>query len=246
MTMIRKKINIDVFFILLFAGIFISGCDTHSYRTLKQTEEANKKQESLEEINEDIKPLSPNDTAIITHTAALKTSMGTIILGLYGEDAPETVANFIGLSKLNHYNGVLFHRVAKDFLIQAGDRNTLFQHKKNEWGFGGESFYGGEIEDELNPNTPSYRQGYKKGVVAMANKGPNTNTSQFFICLEDAQKLERNFSIFGKVVKGMDVVENISNVPVEKSDRGLHDGIPVKPVRIYSVEIQLIKAPKIK
>ena len=147
---------------------------------------------------------------------------------------------------MNYYNGVLFHRVAKNFLIQTGDRNTLFQNKKNEWGLGGESFYGGEIEDELNPKKPSYRQGYQKGVVAMANKGPNTNTSQFFICLEDAKKLERKYTIFGKVINGMNIVENISNVPVETSNRGENDGIPLKTIRIYSIDIKLIKAPRIK
>lgn len=234
-------------FVFVFA-IILSGCDTRSYKILKQTEKRSKKQESLDAKQNDVivKPLSSNDTAFVTHLASIKTSMGTIVIGLFGEDAPETVANFIGLTKMNYYNGILFHRVARHFLIQAGDRNTLFQHKKSEWGMGGESFYGGEIEDELNMNTPSYRQGYRKGVVAMANKGPNTNSSQFFICLEDAIKLERKYTIFGKVISGMNVVEAISNVPVEKSDRGQYDGIPQKTVRIYSVEIKLIKSPKIK
>ncbi len=235
------------YIILLIALILLNGCDTRSYKILKQTDSQQKNQKSLsEETNNIIKPLSPNDTAVITHEATLKTSMGIIILGLFGDDAPETVANFIGLSKMNYYNGVLFHRVSKHFLIQAGDRNTLFQQRKNEWGFGGESFYGGEIEDEINPSTPSYRQGYKKGVVAMANKGPNTNTSQFFICLEEASELERKYTIFGKVISGMNIVEQISNIPVEKSDRSSNDGVPLKPVRIYNVEIQLIKVPKIK
>ncbi|MFH1051126.1 MAG: peptidylprolyl isomerase [bacterium] len=236
------------FYILFLIVLAFNGCDTRSYKVLKQTDNKINNQgiddESIQ--NENIQPLSSSDTSVVTHRATLKTSMGTIVLGLYGNDAPETVANFIGLTKMNYYHGVLFHRVARNFLIQAGDRNTLYHQKRNEWGFGGESFYGGEIEDELNPKTPSYRNGYKKGVLAMANKGPNTNTSQFFICLEEAHKLERKYTIFGKVIEGMNVVEEISKVPVEKSNRYSQDGIPLKPVRIYNVEIQLIKVPKIK
>ncbi|ROL61016.1 peptidylprolyl isomerase [Bacteroidetes/Chlorobi group bacterium ChocPot_Mid] len=239
--------KVQIISIIVFIALLHYACDTRSYKQIKQSANDNEKQLSQSPINDDVsKPLSANDTAIITHIATVKTSMGNFDIGLYGEDAPETVANFIGLSKLNYYNGVLFHRVAKNFLIQAGDRNTLFQNKKNEWGLGGESFYGGEIEDELYPNKPSYRQGYQKGVVAMANKGPNTNTSQFFICLEDAKKLQRKYTIFGKVINGMNVVENISNVPVESSNRGKNDGIPIKTIRIYSIETKFIKAPRIK
>jgi cyclophilin family peptidyl-prolyl cis-trans isomerase len=183
---------------------------------------------------------------VITHFAYVKTSMGSFTIALYGEDAPETVANFIGLIKMKYYNGILFHRIAKNFLIQAGDKNTLFPNKKTEWGFGGESFYGGEIEDELNPKTPSYRGGYVKGVAAMANKGPNTNSSQFFICLDKAKSLEHKWTIFGKVTEGLEVVEKISEVQVEPSDRGNFDGIPIKPVRIYSINIKFIKSPEIK
>ncbi len=190
--------------------------------------------------------ISLSDTSLITHHVTFKTSMGDFVIGLYGEDAPETVANFIGLIKLNYYNGILIHRVAKNFLIQMGDRNTIYDSKRELWGYGGESFYGGDIKDELNPNTPSYKIGYEKGVVAMANKGPNTNTSQFFICLEEAKKLEKTWTIFGRVIKGMDVIENISMVAVEKSDRGLNDGIPLKPIRIYYANVELVNNPSIK
>lgn len=238
--------KLQIIIITVFIALLNSACDTRSYKQIKQNDNNNEKQPNKLLIKEELTPLSPNDTAVITHTATVNTSMGTFVIGLYGEDAPETVANFIGLSKMKYYNGVLFHRVAKNFLIQTGDRNTLFQNKKNEWGLGGESFYGGEIEDELNPKKPSYRQGYQKGIVAMANKGPNTNTSQFFICLEEAKKIERKYTIFGKVISGMNIVENISKLPVEKSNRGENDGIPLKTIRIYSIEIKLIKAPRIK
>jgi len=230
---------------ILIPLLFLSACDLREYRTLEQekTEKANiiKSKDTIDDSGKLPNLGSPKDTAVITHAALIKSSKGNFSIGLYGYDAPETVANFIGLAKLNFYNGVLFHRVAKNFMIQAGDRNTLFQEMKTEWGFGGKSFYGGDIEDELDPNTPSYKMGYVKGTVAMANKGPNTNTSQFFICLEEAFGMKRNWTIFGKVISGMNVVENISNVPVEPSERGDHDGIPVKPVRIYSINIKYIR-----
>ncbi len=233
----KKIINI----LLLLVSIFIiTNCDTRDYKKISIQENSEKVVgiSSKESLDSEV---SQTDTSVITHTALIKTSMGDIVIGLYGKDTPETVANFIGLAKMNYYKGILFHRVAKNFLIQAGDRSTLFQNKKSEWGFGGQSFYGGEIEDELNPNTPSFKEGYKKGVVAMANKGPNTNTSQFFICLDGAKKLKHKWTIFGKVIKGMDVVEKISRVPVELSSRGINDGIPIKPIRIYSVTVKLVE-----
>lgn len=232
-----KKIK-NILLVLVFV-LIITNCNTRDYKELS-LKENNEKVVGIPSKDTLSLDVSQADTSVITHTALLKTSMGDILIGLYGKDAPETVANFIGLAKMSYYNGILFHRVAKNFLIQAGDRNTLFQNKKSEWGFGGESFYGGEIEDELNPNTPSYKKGYQKGVVAMANKGPNTNTSQFFICLEEAKKLKHKWTIFGMVIKGMDVVEKISRVPVELSSRGTDDGIPLKPIRIHSVTIKLI------
>jgi cyclophilin family peptidyl-prolyl cis-trans isomerase len=234
---------------LLHVIIFFINCGTEDYRNIKKTDENPDIENTDTFQNQNIidkqDPFLENDTAIVTHTALLRTSMGNIVIGLFGEDAPETVANFIGLSKMNYYNGVLFHRVAKNFLIQSGDRNTIFQNRKPVWGLGGQSFYGGDIEDELNPSTPSFRRGYVKGTIAMANKGPNTNTSQFFICLEEANKLEHKWTIFGKVLDGMDVVEKISELPVEKSLRGKNDGIPLKPVRIYEVNIRFIKSPEI-
>lgn len=187
-------------------------------------------------------PVDPNimiplDRITITHRAELMTSKGRIVLGLYGNDAPKTVENFIGLAKRGYYNGIKFHRVAQNFLIQAGDRLTRNSRRMEDWGTGGESIYKKEFEDELNPETPSYKIGYIKGTLAMANRGPNTNKSQFFICLEEAEKLEHNWTIFGRVLEGMDVVEEISNVHIHPSSRGGDDGIPRKPVIIHWVKI---------
>jgi len=164
--------------------------------------------------------------------AVVETSMGTFEILLYRADAPKTVENFVRLSQKGYYNGIIFHRVAKGFVIQTGDPTGT--------GSGGRSIWGKEFEDELNPDTPSYKEGYVKGVVAMANRGPNTNTSQFFILLNDAPRLPHNYTIFGKVVKGMDVVERIGQVPITPQ-LGPNDGRPLKNIVIKKITIRIIK-----
>ena len=116
----------------------------------------------------------------------------------YDADASKTVNNFITLAKKGFYNNIIFHRVIKGFMIQGGDPLGN--------GTGGPGY---TFEDELNLSTVSYKAGYKKGVVAMANAGPNTNGSQFFIMLADNPDLPPKYTIFGKVVKGQDVVDQI-------------------------------------
>jgi cyclophilin family peptidyl-prolyl cis-trans isomerase len=133
--------------------------------------------------------------------AAIHTTKGDIDIQLYTQDAPKTVTNFATLAKKGYYDGLTFHRVVPGFVIQGGDPNGD--------GSGGYSIYGPTFADELNPNTPSYQAGYKQGVVAMANRGPNTNGSQFFIMLADNDQLPKNYTIFGKVTSGMDVVQKI-------------------------------------
>ncbi|MEP7167061.1 MAG: peptidylprolyl isomerase [Candidatus Woesebacteria bacterium] len=137
----------------------------------------------------------------MNQTAVIQTNKGAIEIELYPQDAPKTVENFTTLSKQGYYNNLTFHRVVPGFVIQGGDPNGN--------GTGGQSIYGAKFEDELNPETTSYKNGYKEGVVAMANSGPNTNGSQFFIMLED-NDLPPLYSIFGKVTKGIDVVKQIA------------------------------------
>ncbi|TSC66814.1 MAG: peptidyl-prolyl cis-trans isomerase-like 1, partial [Parcubacteria group bacterium Gr01-1014_73] len=109
-----------------------------------------------------------------THTAILQTNFGEIQFVTYDADAPKTVENFLTLANKGFYNNLTFHRVIKGFMIQGGDPNGD--------GAGGPGY---QFADELNPETESYKQGYKQGVVAMANAGPNTNGSQFFIMHAD-------------------------------------------------------------
>jgi len=186
-------------------------------------------------------PLSMEDTAAVTHTAVMNTTAGTITLGLYGNDAPKTVENFIALARKNYYNGILFHRVVKGFVIQAGDPLTKDPSQRDRWGTGGEGHLSPMIEDELDPQTPSFRTGYTRGTLAMANRAqPNTGGSQFFIVTKDAPQLPKKYTIFGKVLDGMDVVDKIEDGEID--EQGVGGGAPKNPVAIRSVKIQELKA----
>lgn len=164
------------------------------------------------------------------HTITMITNLGEIKFVTYDEDAPKAVNNFITLAEKGFYNGIIFHRVAKGFVIQGGDPLCKLNSTSSRCGAGGPGY---EFEDELNPDTISYKEGYKKGVVAMANAGANTNGSQFFIMLEDKPKLVKNYTIFGKVIEGQSVVDKIGNVPlIEGTER------PISPVIIESVKVE--------
>jgi len=158
----------------------------------------------------------------------IETTKGNIELELFESDAPKTVANFTGLAEQGYFNGIIFHRISKGFVIQGGDSTGT--------GRGGKSIYGKEFEDELNPSAPSYKEGYKRGTVAMANRGPNTNTSQFFIMLNDAP-MPKNYTIFGKVTKGMDIVDSIAAVEIIPQ-MGPTDGKPKVDVVMNKVTVK--------
>lgn len=156
-------------------------------------------------------------------------NFGKIKVELYDKDAPKTVENFLRLTNSGFYDCLTFHRIAKGFVIQGGDPRGD--------GTGGLSAFGGEFEDELNPDTPSFKEGYKRGVLAMANHGKNTNSSQFFIMTSD-YPLEHNYTIFGKVVEGMDVVDKIAAVEiVPSSPLQPDDGNPKEKVVITKATI---------
>lgn len=167
---------------------------------------------------------------IANKTAVLETSMGDISFKLYDQDAPKTVQNFVCLIQKGYYDGIKFHRVSHGFVIQAGDPTGT--------GAGGESVYGGKFEDELNQETASYKEGYVEGVLAMANSGPNTNGSQFFIMTDTRKDLPNAYTIFGKVTLGLDVVKKIGAVPVNPGPFGTEDGAPTTPVLINKAIIK--------
>ncbi|HTN25033.1 MAG TPA: peptidylprolyl isomerase [Solirubrobacteraceae bacterium] len=147
--------------------------------------------------------------------AALRTTEGVIVLELFDKDAPETVANFRKLAAEGFYEGLTFHRIIKDFMVQAGCP------KGN--GTGGPGY---EFDDEINDHL------IVKGTLAMANAGPNTNGSQFFIVTADATPwLDGKHTVFGKVTGGEDVLERLNELPTAGADK------PVTPVYISAVEL---------
>lgn len=184
--------------------------------------------------------------------AIMHTNMGDIKIKLFANEVPRTAANFVELSKKGYYNGIIFHRVIKDFMIQGGDPTGT--------GMGGESIYGEKFEDEFDPALHNIR-----GALSMANAGPNTNGSQFFIVQADTcpktmlsqmeQLTDRGFpadtiedyktlggtpwldfkhSVFGQVYEGMNVVDDIANVRCGAGDRPMYD------VVIESIDIEQI------
>ena len=155
-------------------------------------------------------------------TAEIQTNKGNIKIELLEEDAPKATENFRLLAEKGFYNGVIFHRVIKGFMIQGGDPTGT--------GRGGASAWGGRFNDEINPSSPVYQSGYKAGTVAMANAGPNTNGSQFFIMHVDYQ-LPPSYTIFGRVTEGQDVENAIATLQTDGSDR------PVSEVKMEKVTI---------
>lgn len=142
--------------------------------------------------------------------AVIETNKGTIKFELLEEDAPKTTENFRLLAEKGYYDGVIFHRVIPNFMIQGGD--PLGE------GYGGESAWGGKFNDEIDRGSALYQGPYSRGTVAMANSGPNTNGSQFFIMHID-YPLPPSYSKFGKVIEGQDVVDAIANVPRNHNDK---------------------------
>jgi len=148
----------------------------------------------------------------------LETNQGNIELKLMPNIAPKTCENFIGLVKKGYYDGTIFHRVIKGFMIQGGDPTGT--------GRGGQSLWGGKFEDEVKANVKFD----KAGILAMANAGPNTNGSQFFITTVPTPHLNMKHTIFGEVVSGYDVVEAIENAATGPMDKPLFEQ---KIIRAY-------------
>ena len=169
--------------------------------------------------------VTTKDTNKKTTMATLNTNMGDIKIEFFEKDAPKTVENFKKLANEKFYDGIKFHRVIKGFMIQAGDPLTKDESKASMWGTGGPGY---KFADEIDPNSDLYtKMGYKKGVMAMANSGPNTNGSQFFIMHKDVP-LPHNYSIFGKVISGIEVVDMIASSKTNPSDRPIDDILIVK------------------
>jgi len=156
--------------------------------------------------------LLPGSRAKLYENATIHTSLGDIYIKLFAKECPKTVENFCALARTNYYNNNVFHRVIKQFMIQTGDPTGI--------GTGGESSFGHEFEDEFHPKLRHDRP----YTVSMANAGPNTNGSQFFVTVVPTPWLDNKHTVFGRVTKGMDVVLAISNVKTHpKSDKPYDD-----------------------
>lgn len=219
---------------LLFMAIIsltLTGCTTKSVETVKEGNQASDlKNEAapVEKSAQDTKTSSMDnnnqeDLAAEFQYAVIKTSKGDIKVKFYGEDSPATVNNFLNLAKSGFYDGVRFHRVIKDFMIQGGDPLSKDDAMKARWGTGGPGY---AFADEFNAHK------LVKGSLAMANSGPNTNGSQFFIVTApETPWLDGRHTNFGEVVEGMDVVTAIENSATEGPDR------PVVDIAITGVEL---------
>lgn len=173
----------------------------------------------------------PSDDAVVSVNettnmkAIVTTTKGVIELELYPQYAPKTVENFTTLAEQDFYNGVKFHRVIKGFMIQGGDPLTKSDADQELWGTGGPGY---TFEDEIHEMNEN-----KVGTISMANAGPNTNGSQFFINTSDNDFLNDKHTVFGRVVSGMEVVSDIESVDtIPGIDR------PVEAVSITNIEIQ--------
>jgi peptidyl-prolyl cis-trans isomerase B (cyclophilin B) len=155
--------------------------------------------------------------------AVIKTSMGEMVVEFWPDVAPKTVENFITLSKKGFYDGTCFHRVIKDFMIQGGDPLTKDPAKEAMWGTGGPGF---NVKAEFNDKH------HDRGVISMARSAdPDSAGSQFFICHGNPRFLDHNYTAFGKLIKGDDVLEKIATTPTHPQDR------PDKRVDIISIKI---------
>ena len=156
--------------------------------------------------------------------ATLHTTKGDVVIELLGADAPDTVANFIKLAQSGFYDGTKFHRVIKGFMIQGGDPLSKDDAMAARWGTGGPGY---QFADEIRPGNRN-----DIGTIAMANAGPNTNGSQFFINTAANNFLDTKHTVFGKVVAGMEVVKAIEATPTGSNDR------PVEPMVITSITLE--------
>lgn len=159
-------------------------------------------------------------SALMASEVVFETTQGKIVFALKPEVAPKACENFEGLVKKGYYDGITFHRIIKNFMIQGGDPTGT--------GRGGQSIYGQPFEDEFKPNVMFN----KAGILAMANAGRNTNGSQFFITTVPTPHLNGRHTIFGEVVEGMDVVKKLENVVTDGRD------MPMQPQKILKAYLK--------
>jgi peptidyl-prolyl cis-trans isomerase B (cyclophilin B) len=178
---------------------------------------------AADEKKEEKTPMnSSNEVAVI------KTSEGDMVVQFWTDAAPNTIENFKKLARQGFYDGTIFHRIVKEFMIQGGDPNSKDPAKENNYGQGGPGY---NIKAEFNNHS------HDRGVVSMA-RGPDPDSagSQFFICLAPVHRLDHQYTTFGKLIKGQDVLEKIGDIPVTRNSMG-EPSKPTKRVVIESIKI---------
>jgi peptidyl-prolyl cis-trans isomerase B (cyclophilin B) len=160
--------------------------------------------------------------------AVIKTSEGEMVVQFWTDAAPNTIENFKKLAREGFYDGTIFHRIVKGFMIQGGDPNSKDPAKENSYGQGGPSY---KIKAEFNDHS------HERGVISMARSSdPDSAGSQFFICLAPVPRLDHQYTTFGKLIKGDDVLEKIGDTPVTRNSSG-EKSKPTKRVVIESIKI---------
>ena len=167
--------------------------------------------------------------------AVIKTSEGDMVVQFWTDAAPNTIENFKKLARQGFYDGTIFHRIVKEFMIQGGDPNSKDPAKENSYGEGGPGY---NLKAEFNDHS------HDRGVISMA-RGPDPDSagSQFFICLAPVHRLDHQYTTFGKLIKGQDVLEKIGDTPVTKNSMGE----PSKPTKRVVIEsIKIVPADSVK
>ena len=238
-----KKIGIFVGVILVVVAIghlVFTKSAAHDSGALRESEESTKVEELSDvdpfaireesEVGTDgavqagVSATPQNDANQKIMTAILQTNKGDITIEFLDKQAPNTVANFVKLATRGFYDEVKFHRVIKGFMIQGGDPLTKDDTKKDYWGTGGPGY---QFDDEISATNRN-----DVGTISMANAGPDTNGSQFFINVGANNFLDGKHTVFGRVTKGMDIVTAISLVATDAKDR------PIDPVIIKSIDLK--------
>jgi peptidyl-prolyl cis-trans isomerase B (cyclophilin B) len=178
---------------------------------------------AAEEKKEDTSPVSTGN-----EVAVIKTSEGDIVVEFWTDAAPNTIENFKKLARAGFYNGTIFHRIVKAFMIQGGDPNSKDPSKENRYGEGGPGY---KIKAEFNDHS------HERGVLSMAREpDPDSAGSQFFICLSPVPRLDHQYTTFGKLIKGGDVLGKIGDTPVSRNSMG-EMSKPTKRVMIEKIDI---------
>jgi len=217
--------------ILIFSAVLflLTGCGNQTTPEQAEVVQEVEQQNEVQQTQNFDEPIEINGQTMKSEEllqaytkAVIKTNLGNITIKLYGQDSPETVANFLKLAHAGFYNGTRFHRVIKDFMIQGGDPNSRDDDWSND-GMGGPNYM---FDDEFNSHK------LVAGSLAMANSGPNTNGSQFFIVTSESTPwLDGKHTNFGEVIEGMEVVRAIEATKVNENDHPLQD------ITVESIEL---------